>query len=209
MKIYSHIFKTRLPAGRQGFTLIEMLVSVALFSVVMVMALGALLSLSTADRKAQALKSSVDNLNFALDSMSRTIRTGYNYHCGSSSGGDCKAGNNTFYFTANNGVVTAYRLESLTVDSNAAAICGQTIATPGCLAISVGGGAWASITSPDVIINDLSASNSYSFHLWGTTTGDNIQPIVVITLSGYAQVSTTQQSAFHLQTTVTQRIYDQ
>jgi prepilin-type N-terminal cleavage/methylation domain-containing protein len=198
--------------SKNGFTLIEMLVSVALFSVVMVIALGALLSLTTADRKAQALKSAVDNLNFALDSMSRTIRTGSNYHCGSSSGGDCKAGSNTLYFTANNGVVTAYRLESNSVDSNAASVCGQTVSTPGCLAISVDGGVtWAPITSPDVIINDLSASNSYTFHLWGSAAGsaDNIQPVVVIMLGGYAQVSATQQSAFHLQTTVTQRIYDQ
>ncbi|HUD03144.1 MAG TPA: type II secretion system protein [Candidatus Paceibacterota bacterium] len=197
---------------KRGFTLIEMLVSVALFSVVMVLALGALLSLSTADRKAQALKSAIDNLNFALDSMSRTIRTGSNYHCGSALGGNCTSGNNTFYFTANNGVVTAYRLESLTIDSNAASVCGQTIATPGCLAISLDGGAtWAPVTSPNVIINDLSASNSYLFHLWGSAQGsiDNTQPIVVMTLSGYVQVSTTQQSAFHLQTTVTQRIYDQ
>ena len=197
-----------------------MLVSVALFSVIMVMALGALLSLSTADRKAQALKSTVDNLNFALDSMSRAIRTGSNYHCGSLSGGDCtglSGGNNTFYFTANSGVITAYRLESLTVDSNAAAVCGQTIATPGCLAISTSADngitwtSWAAVTGPNVIINDLSGGNSFLFHVWGSAQGsaDNTQPVVVMTLSGYAQVSTTQQSAFHLQTTVTQRIYDQ
>ena len=198
-----------------------MLVSVAIFSIVMVMALGALLSLSTADKKAQALKSAVDNLNFALDSMSRSIRTGSNYHCGSALGVDCKTGNNTFYFTANNGVVTAYRLESANTDSGGAAgaqtVCGQTIATPGCLAIStsVDNGItwtpWAAITSPDVIINDLSGSNSYLFHVWGSAAGsaDNIQPVIVMTLSGYAQVSSTQQSAFHLQTTVAQRIYDQ
>jgi prepilin-type N-terminal cleavage/methylation domain-containing protein len=196
----------------KGFTLIEMLVSVAIFSVVMVMALGALLSLSTADRKAQALKSAVDNLDFALDSMSRSIRTGNNYHCGSLIGGDCQSGSNTFYFTDNHGVVTGYQLESLTTDPNAANVCGQTVVAPGCLAISIDGGVtWSPITSPDVIINDLSASNSYLFHLWGSAQGsaDNIQPVVVVTLSGYAQVSPTRQSAFHLQTTITQRIYDQ
>lgn len=193
-----------------------MLVSVALFSVVMVMALGALLSLSTADRKAQGLKSAIDNLNFALDSMSRTIRTGSGYSCSSVPATNClTTGSNTFYFTANNGVVTAYRLESTNVDSNAASVCGQqTIATPGCLAISVDGGVtWASITSPNVIINDLSNNTppGYLFYAWGTKLGsaDNIQPVVVITVSGYVQVSTTQQSTFHLQTTVTQRIYDQ
>lgn len=209
MKIYAPIYKK----GRQGFTLIEVLVSVAIFSVVMVMAVGALLSLSTAARKAQALKSAVDNLNFAIESMSRSIRTGYGYNCGSVTGGNCPGGNNTFVFTTNNGVVTYYRLESLNNDSNAAAVCGQTAPNVGCVARSTDGINWAPITSPDVIIDDLSSGSpaSYLFHLFGAAAGstDNRQPLVVLTLSGYAQVTASQQSAFHLQSTITQRLYDQ
>ncbi len=201
------------PRLHSGFTLIEMLVSVAIFSVVMVMALGALLSLSTADRKAQALKSSVDNLNFGLDSMSRTIRTGYGYNCGSANGGNCPTGSNTFVFTANNGTVTYYRLESPSTDSNAATVCGQTSPNIGCLARSTDGVNWLPITSPDVIIIDRSAAtpSSYVFYVQGTARGtaDNRQPYVIVTLTGYAQVSSSQQSAFHLQTTITQRSYDQ
>jgi prepilin-type N-terminal cleavage/methylation domain-containing protein len=209
---------------KRGFTLIEMLVSVALFSVVMVMALGALLSLSTADRKAEALKSAVDNLNFALDSMSRSIRTGSGYKCGSINGGDCvNPGNNYFYFTANNGVPTAYRLESPSVDSltnvqtscgqtaSVAPMCGQTTATAGCLERSINGGSWAAITAPNVVIQDFSAGNGYPFHVIGSAAGsaDNRQPIVIMTISGYTQVSTSQQGCFHVQSSVTQRIYDQ
>ena len=192
-----------------------MLVSVAIFSVVMVMALGALLSLSTADRRAQSLKSAVDNLNFALDSMSRSIRTGSNYHCGSLLGGDCPAGSNEFVFTANNGTVTYYRLESSVNDpgglSGAQASCGQTSNPAGCIERSTDGVNWAAITSPNVVINDLSGSGSYTFYLSGSLLGslDNKQPLVLITLSGFAQVSPTQQSSFHVQTSVAQRIYDQ
>ncbi len=204
--------KTFNPHMSKGFTLIEMLVSVALFSVVMVMALGALLSLSVADRKAEALKSAMDNINFALDSMSRSIRTGYAYHCGSVGGQDCPAGSNTFVFTASTGVQTAYQLESLVKDpSGAAAACGQTTPNVGCIERSVNGGAWAPITAPNVVIQDLSGNGGYLFHVYGSQVGaaDNQQPMVIITLSGFTQVSTTQQSTFDLQTVVTQRIYDQ
>ena len=65
-----------------GFTLIEMMVSIALFAIVMVMSMGAILSIVAANKKAQALNSVMTNLNFAVDSMSRDIKTGYNYHCG-------------------------------------------------------------------------------------------------------------------------------
>lgn len=203
------------PSLSRGFTLIEMLVSVAIFSVVMVMALGALLSLSAADRKAQSLKSAIDNLNFAIDSMSRTIRTGYNYHCGSASGGDCPTGSNTFVFTSYGGATVYYKLESSVNDSlaNAQTICGQTTNPAGCLIRSYDGSTWSPITGPNVVINDLSANSppSYLFYLRGSLpgSGDNLQPIVVLTLSGFAQVSVTQQSSFHLQTSITQRIYDQ
>ncbi len=203
------------PSVSRGFTLIEMLVSVAVFSVVMVMALGALLSLSAADRKAQSLKSAIDNLNFAIDSMSRTIRTGYNYHCGSIAGTDCPTGNNTFVFTSYGGATTYYKLESSVNDSlaNAQTLCGQTTNPAGCIVRSNDGSTWSPITGPNVIINDLSASSpsSYLFYVRGSQAGslDNAQPIVVLTLSGFAQVSATQQSTFHLQTTITQRIYDQ
>jgi prepilin-type N-terminal cleavage/methylation domain-containing protein len=66
-----------------GFTLVEMIVSLALFSVVAVIAIGALLKVIDANDKAQSIQSSVTDLNFALESMSRDLRTGTDYTCGS------------------------------------------------------------------------------------------------------------------------------
>lgn len=190
----------------KGFTLIEMLVSTAIFTVVMVIALGALLAMSESDRKAQTLKAVINNLNFSLDSISRTVRTGSGYHCGSSTGGDCTTppGGTSFYFTATDGTLVAYRLENLTIDSNAATVCGQA-ANPGCLARSVGGGAWEAITAPEVTITSL------SFYLLGSgaAPGDTFQPKLTILMSGYVQVTGTRQTAFSLETSVTQRLYDQ
>src|SRR3990167_4918000 len=72
-----------------GFTLVEMIVAVGLFSLVMLVSVGALLALTGANRKAQALQSVMNNLNIALDGMVRSIRMGSNYSC---DGGNCDPG---------------------------------------------------------------------------------------------------------------------
>lgn len=66
---------------QRGFTLVEMMVAVALFAVVMTISVGALLALVDANRKAQAVQSVMNNLNIALDGMVRNIRMGITYHC--------------------------------------------------------------------------------------------------------------------------------
>jgi len=207
----------------KGFTLIEMLVAVALFSTVMVIALGTLLAISTSDRKAQSLKAVINNLNFAVDSMSRAVRTGTNWTCSS---GTCNGINDINFVPANGVGRVYYRLESLVNDpSNAATVCGQTAPYVGCLVKSTDGTTWLPLTSPEVIVNDYSASSpaSYLFYMVGqaiASTPDTTQPKLVMTLSGYVRLAGgaatqascatagTQCSVFHLQTSVTQRIYD-
>lgn len=71
---------------RTGFTLVEMIVSLAVFSIVAVVALGAMVKIVSANRKAQSLQASITNLNFALDAMSRELRTGSTYFCESNNG---------------------------------------------------------------------------------------------------------------------------
>jgi prepilin-type N-terminal cleavage/methylation domain-containing protein len=68
--------------NQKGFTLVEMLVSVALFSIVMTIATSTIFSIIAGNRKAQAINSVVNNLNFAIESMIRDIKTGYSYECG-------------------------------------------------------------------------------------------------------------------------------
>lgn len=71
----------------RAFTLVEMIVSLAVFSIVAVVALGALVKIVSANRKAQTLQTSITNLNFALETMSRELRTGHWYFCESNMGG--------------------------------------------------------------------------------------------------------------------------
>lgn len=66
-----------------GFTLIEMIVSLALFSLVVTMGVGSMVILINSNRELRTEQNAMTSLVFAMDSMSREIRTGYNYYCSS------------------------------------------------------------------------------------------------------------------------------
>ena len=66
-----------------GFSLIELMVSLTIFSIIMMISIGTLLVMIDVNAKAQALYSSMTNVSFALDSMTRELRTGYHYYCDS------------------------------------------------------------------------------------------------------------------------------
>jgi prepilin-type N-terminal cleavage/methylation domain-containing protein len=203
---------TMYPKKAQGFTLIEVMVSVAIFSVVMVMALGALLALSTADRKAESLKAAINNLNFALDAMSRSIRTGTNYHCDASAlpvtaTRDCPGGVGaaSVSFHSASGIVGAgdspYLNSQIVFCLGSGTVCDSASGTS-ILFSSDGGLTYTPITAPEVVITKL------LFYVVGSARSGGVQPIVLMTLSGYVQVSPTQQTPIHFQSAVTQRLYN-
>ena len=185
----------------KGFTLIELMVSVTIFIVVMTVSLGALLAMSASDRKAEAVKTIMNNLSFALESMSRTIRTGYNYTC---TGGtpDCNTTPSyRFTFTAANGSTVSYCLGSGT-SCGTGTTCTDT---NGCRIMRRIGtsGNFEPLTAPEVKVSDL------KFYLVGSNPSDFVQSRVIVTLSGSIATSGTVPTKFELQTSVTQRLYDQ
>ena len=64
-----------------GFTLIEIIVSLAIFSIVAVIAIGALVRVTSANRQAQAIQSGVNNVSFVLDAISREVRVAEIFSC--------------------------------------------------------------------------------------------------------------------------------
>ncbi len=183
-----------------------MMVAVAIFAIVMTVALGALLAMSESDRKAQTLKSVINNLNFSLDSMSRAIRTGTEYHCDPddpavpiTTPNNCVTPETSFAFRPAGALLSeriTYRLET----SNGA-LCGQAAPNIGCIVRTTASGS-SPLTSPEVYIETL------RFYVRGAAQGDSLQPIVTILIAGVVTVSATQSSPFNLQTSVTQRLYD-
>lgn len=59
----------------KGFTLIEMLVSIALFSIVLTIVIGSIFTIVDSNKKARSLSTVMNNLNFAVESMTRDIKT--------------------------------------------------------------------------------------------------------------------------------------
>ncbi len=66
----------------RGFTLIEMLVALALFSVIITIVVGSFLSLISFNQATDSDRLVMDNLVFALDGMTRDFRSGTYYYCG-------------------------------------------------------------------------------------------------------------------------------
>lgn len=188
-----------------------MLVSIGIFSVVMVVALGALVAMSEADRKAQTLNSAINNLSAALDSMTRTIRTGTTYHCGTgtiTTAQDCPnqvTGDPFFSFLANDGTQVSYCLSApsingvITLVCNTATSCG---AGNSCAILRQTTAGLIPMTAGEVNITNL------AFFVKGAPIGDGLQPKVTILLNGVASSTFSKGTSFNVQTSVTQRIYD-
>ncbi len=69
---------------QRGFTLVELMVSLSIFIIVVLAAVGSLYTVNNASRKVQAMRSVLDNLNFAVESLSRSVRTSNSVVCGGS-----------------------------------------------------------------------------------------------------------------------------
>lgn len=172
----------------RGFTLVELLVAIGVFSIAMLIGVGALLTTVGANHKAQAIQSVMNNLNHAVESVARNIPVGTNYHCGGggilSAPQDCVQGDTVIALLSHDGRAIVYEFLNQR------------------LLRSIDGGPAVAITAPEVVIEEG------MFYVRGSAPGDDEQPQVLIKIRGYAGINEKSRSDFALQTTVTQRALD-
>ncbi len=181
----------------KAFTLVEMLVATAIFTTVMVVAIGALVSIVNADDRAQSIKTTIDNVNFAIDTMTRNLRSGTNYQCYyNNTVGDCSSGATQEISYDSDGNTTYYKFVQST-DPNLSAGQGN-VQEEICLNSNCTNN-WQSITAPTSTV-DIS---SMDFYVFGD--GVTIQPRVFITASGLIPSQNGTSTEFDIQTTASER----
>lgn len=167
------------PLIHRGYTLIELIVAMGLFAFVMMLSSGAYLLMIGLNRQAQGIATGINNLSFAIETMTRDIRTGRNYSCGGL--GDCSLGGNSFTFTpSNGGAAVTYSLASSVIQKTV----GSTVST---------------LTDPTVNVSSL------TFYAAGTTKGDAEQAHVTMIVSGTVLYGAGKSEAFTIETGATMR----
>ncbi|MDP2676438.1 MAG: type II secretion system protein [bacterium] len=174
-----------------GFTLIEMIVAIGIFTIAMLISTGAILSISAAQKRAAAIQNVQDNIRFALETMAKEARLGYSFHCGSAidevltDPRDCGGGGPSFTFFNARGEVVSYQLRNGQIER------------------------WSG--PPDNTFFPVTSQNAsidrLDFYVFGSGVGDDVQPRVVITARGSATVKG-QSITIDLQTALSQRLLD-
>ena len=172
--------------SQRGYTLIELIVSVGIFSIVMLLASGAYLSLISYTREARAVSTVMTSLSYGIDQMSREIRTGTDYQCGT---GGC-ANASSITVTNDQGHTVSYLLAdgaiARCVDES---VCTAAIAVP--------------LTDPSIDVTSL------VFNVKGnTSSSDGVQPYVTMTVRGEAAVAGESPVPFSIETSASQRTLD-
>jgi prepilin-type N-terminal cleavage/methylation domain-containing protein len=195
---------------KSGFTLIEMIVSLALFTIVSTVTVGALLSLIGGNQRLLKQQTLTSSAIFSLDNMTREIRTGNYYYCPiapsnfanqsnfGTSTQDCLSGSTGISF-----IESSPRHPSGRVAYYFAPVGGPGTATT--LWRRIGNG-----TATRLLPDDVSLTSTSRFFVTDTATltggTNNVrQPTVMIVMVLAATDSTPETT---LQTTITQRSLD-
>jgi prepilin-type N-terminal cleavage/methylation domain-containing protein len=184
----------------KGFTLVELLVAIGIFSILMAVGVGGFVHALHTQREVAALIATQSNASIALEQMAREIRTGYLFCNDPNNNGNPNPTCSSACFVNGsvwtcNGLLDFYNANTQNVDYTLGA---------GALDRSQGGGVAIPITGDNVDVTYL------TFTLFGNTEGDHWPPRITIAM-GVAPNSTDPALAsdvLNLETTVSAREID-
>lgn len=193
-----------------GFSLIEVLVSLSIFTIVMTISIGVLMVLIDANARSQNTQTIMTNLSFALDSITREIRTGTDYYCGASAA--LPTSGQTTLNCINGGDAVSFNEGGQSLTEGASSRRIGIRLNNGTIERRLGNGDgdanvnettdWSAMTSPGINVTDL------RFFVTGATRADDQSPTVTLYIAGTAGVDDDAQGEFNIQTTVVQQLLD-
>ncbi|MCC2630584.1 MAG: seg [Candidatus Paceibacter sp.] len=177
--------------------LVEILVSLTIFTVVVVMSTAAILAVVDANTKAQSTKAVMDNVSVAVENMSRSIRIGTEYTCitgpddpNPQNGTACQAGSAGIKFLPQDAQDAGDYIEYYRKTVNIGG-------TPITSIYRNRFGQEVALTAPEVNITGMDV------FVIGSSANDG-QPRVFLIIIGESGI-TSGKSKFHIQTTISQR----
>lgn len=162
----------------------EVMVSVTIFTIIVTIGMGALITIFKTLQKTRADRQTIDSVSFVLDTMTRRIRTGKDY-VGFDAGGGIK-------FTDQDGYTVQFY---------------NGLDDQGISRIYMIDGALGADTTALDITPENFAVEGFVFDIIGTDPSDGIQPMVTINLKGTVR-NGQEQSTLSVQTIVSQRLLD-
>ncbi len=203
LRIFEFFRRDFLKDRKSGFSLVEMLVAIGIFMTIMTIAVTSLISIMGANKKAQAIKSTVDSVTFALEYVSRDMRIGTNYTCGTPDvigKSDCIGGSNSVKYVNSSNEPIQYTFSTTTTGTSRLT---KTKLPPNC-------------SGTDCTVDLISADSdvhidNFTFYVIGSdheldaTQANRTQPRVIVTASGFITAKGSANTTFNLQTNISQR----
>lgn len=192
-----------------GFTLIELMVATSIFVMVVLAAIGALMITSNAAKESRSLRYAMDNVNYAMDTMTRNLRLGTEFSCTSAASGaggykpsvgftgDCNLESGIVFTKTQSPLGSHYNIAYQLAPTATGNIIEKCEGTDPCVAL----------TSPNVNITDLKFTVRGSYSPGPGPTNDFLQPSVEILLKGTVTISN-KVTEFELQSLASQRTFE-
>lgn len=167
----------------KGFTLMEVMVSVTIFTIIVTIGMGALITIFKTLQKTRADRQVIDSISYVMDTMTRRIRTGKDFQDSDIGIGikfvDQDGYTVQFYNDVDNGISRIYMIDGS--------------------------------SDTEVLPVDITPENfevdGFIFEIIGTNPSDDVQPVVAINLKGIV-INGQQKSKLAVQTIVSQRLLD-
>ncbi len=200
------------PFFSAGFTLVELIVASGIFVSVMIVAVGALLTTIDANRKSHELRNVIDNVTFAIESISKGAQGSNTFVCGTVDNlgnvtfnaaiPNCPAGGPAVQYNTS-GTTTQYRFRLTSNLPNGESNLQKRVCPGGSCTIS---NLWQDMVAPYPIVK----MTNLKFYVLGEGTDGSLtpsarrQPRIIITAEGEVAGKTgTSTTKFNLQTTTT------